>query len=85
MTQPVLLPLKAARQGMRREDWSFQMNDEQRSMAAFQRQPEGPGPFSSRGGVSFACIEGLHCAHSALLREKWTPATLAESLKTHPS
>jgi len=33
------------------------MNDEQRSMAYFQVQPEGPGLFFRPAALSFACME----------------------------
>ena len=39
---------------MRREVWLFQMNDEQRSMAFFQAQPEGPGLFFRPAALSLA-------------------------------
>ncbi len=55
---------------MRREVWLFQMNDEQRSMAFFQGQPEGPGLFFHPAALLFAHVNQLHSAHSALLGKK---------------
>ncbi|MCG7875477.1 MAG: hypothetical protein JAY75_08655 [Candidatus Thiodiazotropha taylori] len=59
------------------------MNDEQRGVALFQvhpkgtsfgAQPEGLGLFFRPAALSFAHVEKLHIAHSALLDEKIVPA-----------
>ncbi|MEW7997902.1 MAG: hypothetical protein AB2540_12840 [Candidatus Thiodiazotropha endolucinida] len=50
------------------------MNDEQRGVALFQGQPEGLGLFFRPAALSFAHVEKLHIAHSALLDEKIVPA-----------
>ena len=70
INQAALLHLKIARQSVRREVWLFQMNDEQRSMALFQVQPEGPDLFSRPAALSFAYVDQLHGTHSALLTKK---------------
>jgi hypothetical protein len=46
------------------------MNDEQRAVALFQAQPEGLGLISRPAALSFAHVEQLHIAHSALLDDK---------------
>ncbi|MEW8347109.1 MAG: hypothetical protein AB2687_02285 [Candidatus Thiodiazotropha taylori] len=50
------------------------MNDEQRRVALFQAQPGGLGLFFRPAALSFAHVEQLHVAHSALLDEKIAPA-----------
>jgi len=46
------------------------MNDEQRSMALFQPQPEGPSLFFCPAALSLVCVAQLHYTCSALLDKK---------------
>jgi hypothetical protein len=50
------------------------MKDEQRRVALFQAQPEGLGLFLPPAALSFAHVEELHIAHSALLDVKTVTA-----------
>jgi len=50
------------------------MSDEQRSLAFFQAQPEGPGLFCCPAALSLAYVAQLHDARSALLDNKTDPA-----------
>jgi protein-S-isoprenylcysteine O-methyltransferase Ste14 len=61
------------------------MNDEQRRVAPFQGQPDGLGLFSRPAALSFAHIEQLHFAHSALLDRKTAPAEPIGLVLTGPS
>ncbi|PCH60519.1 MAG: hypothetical protein COC05_04120 [Gammaproteobacteria bacterium] len=66
------------------------MNDEQRGLAFFQAQPEGPGLFFCpaalypEGTSSLAYVAQLHGARSALLDKKTGPAVSLYSLRTPP-
>ena len=50
------------------------MNDEQRGVTLFQAQPKGLGLCFRPAALSFAHVERLHVAHSALLDENIVPA-----------
>ncbi|MCG7978238.1 MAG: hypothetical protein G8D66_06245 [gamma proteobacterium symbiont of Ctena orbiculata] len=61
------------------------MSDEQRRVALFQAQPEGLGLFSPPAALSFAHVEELHYAHSALLGTKTAPAGRIGLVLTGPN
>ena len=50
--------------------WLLQMSNEQRRVALFQGQPEGPGLFFRLTALAVAYIESLYRAPAALLAEK---------------
>jgi len=57
---------------MRRKVCLFQMNDEQRSLAFFQAQPEAPSLCFCPAVLSLAYGERLHRARSAMLDKTQT-------------
>ncbi|HHH42761.1 MAG TPA: hypothetical protein ENK49_01365 [Gammaproteobacteria bacterium] len=61
------------------------MNDEQRGVALSQAQPGGPGLCFRPAALSFAHVDRLHYAHSALLDENRAPAVPIREVLTGPS
>jgi len=60
------------------------MNNEQRSMAPCQVQPEGLGLFFCPAALLLAYVAPLHCTRSALLGKKNRPSRVALLIENAP-
>jgi hypothetical protein len=60
------------------------MSNEQRGMALFQTQPEGPGPFFRLTALSVVRLGALNFSPSALSAEKWATGSNASDSVNRP-